>query len=58
MGDRPVINPCPLDYPIIEPEPDRSPDTLEVIGFLDTVLKKHGPKSLVYVRYPLSVRLM
>lgn len=51
MGDRPVYNPCPLDYPIVEPEPDKSPDTLEVIAFMDSALKKHGPKSVVYVRF-------
>lgn len=50
MGNRPVINPCPLDFPIVEPEPDQSSEALEVKAFMDNALKKHGAKSLVYVR--------
>ncbi|KAI5120748.1 hypothetical protein M0805_007822 [Coniferiporia weirii] len=49
FGDRPVICPAPLDFPVIEKEEDcRSSETLAVLSFLDAALEKHGTNSVVY----------
>lgn len=50
FGDRPVISAGPTDFEIVAHEEDRSPDTIKVIEFMDTALKKYGPNSVIYVR--------
>lgn len=54
LGDRPVINVGPFDFPIIDrsgkvQRPDASSANPEVESFLSATLERYGPKSLIYV---------
>ena len=51
LGHRPVICPAPFDFPIITKKED-TPTAAEVGAFLEEALKKHGPRSVIYVRPP------
>lgn len=49
FGDRPIICPAPLDFPLIGRQKSDSPVAVAVEAFLDAALQKHGPNSVVYV---------
>ncbi|KAL5523192.1 hypothetical protein ACEPAF_1459 [Sanghuangporus sanghuang] len=49
FGGRPSICPGPFDYPVIEQQQATDPMTVEVQKWLDSILEKYGPCSLVYI---------
>ena len=49
FGGRPSFYPGPFDYPVIQQMGITDPATTEFSNFLDSILEKFGPRSLVYV---------
>lgn len=50
FGNRPVINAGPTDFEIVVSSEEKSAETRKIIAFLDSILEKFGPDSVVYVR--------
>lgn len=49
FGVRPVFAPGPTDFEIVDYVEEKSVDKVGVTDFLDAVLDKYGPNSVVYV---------
>ncbi|KAL5522564.1 hypothetical protein ACEPAG_8581 [Sanghuangporus baumii] len=49
FGGRPSICPGPFDYNVIKQQQATDPMTVEVLKWLDSILEKYGPRSLVYI---------
>lgn len=55
LGDRPIINIGPFDFPVIDrSNKNQGSSDIPVLEFLSAALKKYGPKSVIYVRITLA----